>query len=473
MATTQSQNDDRPVVNIINGRKVSSKEEAAAFLTGVLMGSCSNGEAYVKDPVLYHPDEVFTKQRLYVAEPRLAAVNAIVGPMGSGKTNLFNIFIDHYDDNNMILNDPKGEYVTHAHDASRDIIVGYPDSRAAVWDVIGEIKADRGTSDIIWLNMLTSISGKDSQNKQFDVYAVKILNRLISLVIASGYSREDYSDAIASAYKTVAGEVSGDEMQQSALGVAWPVISMLFQSYMIGYNDSRNFFLVDDLLTKYRRVFLLNNTNFADVLEMHNNALVAKIAASLLGRTNVKNGDLKNYVFLMLDEYLTFNLDVKLESRLFTLCRSKGISIFLGMQTLPHWDEEKMARIMTSRYLFCMFRTGDEKGAEAASVVTGKLKYQRGEAQFSSSGSGAMEFLKNPVSMSERWTDVEENTVPKDLIMRLPPYVCMVEMYDKDNTDTHLLTTFCMPALVEIEETEPEFIYSDEARNAVKLEEVL
>lgn len=456
------------------GQKITPKEEIDQFIASeshkpaFLLGSASNVEAVKADSYLYDKDtDLYGKLRLTVPLENLSAVNLVVGPMGSGKTNFLNNLIGSSPDRQMVINTPKAEELQAFYEEEKgDIIIGHPDSRSVVWDVFGEISEDRQGAGIIFENMLKAVRGENNDSQEWTTYAVKWLTRMAYEIIDENPSYADLPMRIVEKFREYKNEVADNKtgMQSDAIGTAEPVFSLLFKLYYIGYVDNRKFYTTSDMM-KARRIFLYGNPKFAASLKMVNNALLAMLINKYMGRPNVEKGDLDNYTFFILDEYLTFKLDPETETILLTLCRSKRVCVFLGMQYLPA-DKERLKKMKASRYLTIAYRTDDDNTAEEIAKLTPKIQYQRQESNINISDNGFS--LGSGMSCNEAWIDVEGRQVGEDLLLNLSSYTAFVEIKDEKKGK---LRTFIRPPLFVVKNRGPEFIYSDVSREAPGLEE--
>lgn len=469
-------------VRIKRGQKITTLTELREFQSHtsgeqLLLGSCSNYEAVRSDSVLYSNRELYKRERLQVPFEGMAAVNLAIGAMGRGKTTLLNILIASRSESNMIIHDPKGEYNLSFYDAGKDLIIAHPDSGSVIWDVFEEIRKDRQVGELIWRNMLLSVRGEgNKEGEEWVTYAVSWLMRLSAEIVDKNIDRKDIAVEIIRLYKefkvSVGGQQSG--MQSDALGTAAPIFNLLFQMYYIGIKDNRRFVTIQDM-TKFRRVFLCNSKQFASTLDIINNALLACLINTYLSRPNITREQTEKYVYFILDEFLTFKLDQISETALLTLCRSKGVSVWLGMQNLPA-NKDRLTRITQSRYITVVFRVDDAYTREEIEKLSEDIEYQRKESTESFSDSGSMASLTFGANLNEVLVDVKTKQVTKEMLAELSAYVAAVEINDLSGRHRTFLKpvyvkTYKNPDRINEGAGEEGFLYSDVARFAPRIEE--
>lgn len=472
-------------IRLKRGRKITTLDELREFQSdmkgeSLLFGSASNYELVRYDSVLYSEDELYVKELLRIPVEGMAAVNMAVGAMGRGKTTLLNNIVAHRPNNNMIIHDPKGEFNPAFYDEELDMIVAYPDTHSVIWDVFGEIRKDRQVGELIWRNMLLSIRGgeENKEGEEWVTYAVAWLAKLAARIIDDNIAHENVPVEIVRLYKAFKAETAGQQtgMQSDAIGTAAPVFNLLFQTYYVGTRDNRRFVTVGDM-TNARRVFLCNNKQFAAQLDVVNNALLACLINTYLSRPNVPRERTDKYTFFILDEFLTFKLDQTSEAALLTLCRSKGVSVWLGMQFLPP-EKNRLTRITASRYLTAVFKIDDAYTQEEIEKLTDDVEYQRMEHTISIGDTNSMTSLSGGVNFNETPTDVKTKQIPRGMLTELSPYVAYVEINDisgrnKTFVKPVYVKTLTNPARVCEETGEEGFLYSDVARYAPRIDEVM
>lgn len=464
-------------IRLIKGVRISSKQEVESFLDankekpGFLAGSASNFEVVKRDSYLYDTKtDLYGNIDLKIPADRFPNVNLVVGAMGSGKTNFLDNLIAKYIDNHKIIHDPKMEEVPKFFNPAKgDIMIGHPDARSVVWDIFGEIKKDKQKGRVIFENMLNAIRGDSKEGQEWVTYGVQRLMRLVTETLSYNPQPRDYAGTFLDCYNAYKKSIGDDRFETSALGTAEPVIELIFQMYFIADNDNRQLVTVEDI-AKARNVFLCNRTDFVQQLTIINNALLAMIIGHDMARPEVKRGDIDNYSFYILDEFLTFKLDQGSEKALLTLCRAKGVSVWLGMQYLPQ-DKERLSMITASRYATVIFSPGDAYTVEEVSKLSGDILYQRQEYNLTMQDSGSMFSASSP-SQAETWLNVETKQIPKEVLQELSPYVAYLELSVKDpGVQSVNIKTFIKPVLVVAPAKNPDWVASDVVREAPFLSE--
>lgn len=482
--------------------KISSKAEVFAACCppdqeGLLIGSASNVEMYNFDSLLYKQEEVFGEVTLKIPFSYLNNINYILGGMGSGKSNFFAGVINDFGDRNMIINDPTSDFVQWAYDSSkdtRDLIVGYADSRASIWDVFLEIRKDPQIANLIFENMLLGIKGAgDTKDQDWIVWATAWLVKLADKINGAINCHPDHYlyDQIPEFIKETLADFKQEaaamsKMEGDALGIATTAFRLLYQMYWVGVNDSRKFFTAADVM-KARRVFLLNNSLFTKMFAAHNSAFLAVLISKYMNRGDVKAHETWKFSIWILDEYLTFILDKAIKMLLLTQGRKKGISLYLGGQSFPT-EEEELKCIFGSRILTVVLQSNDTRDETKAALETvssscGKMVYQwkrkvKSEAPRQLGLSNmVLNYFSDNTTISESWVDVNTRQVPVELLGSMEQYSAYVQL----KTDKGVIRTFVKMAhnLItnkpENQTVDPDtgetvgFFYSDVARRAPRI----
>jgi len=462
---------EKPPIRLIKGYRITTKAELDKFTEtykdghGFLAGSASNIEVAKFDSYLYDKADIYGNYDLRIPADRFANANVVIGAQGSGKTNFIDNLIASFPDNRKIIHDPKMEAVQKFYNPKKgDIIIAYPHAESVIWDVLGEIAKDKDRGQIIFENMVNATQGDSKDDYQWVIYARDRLMRLANETLELASDPKDYAATWLDRYAKLRAEIGDDRFETSALGTAEPIIDLIFRMYFIAWKDNRRLVTVDDI-AKARNVFLCNTTKHAQQLKIINNALLALLVGYDMARPKVKRGDLKNYIFYILEEYLNFKLDVDSETALLTMCRAKGVSVWLLMQFLPK-DEEKRKRIMASRYASVVFSTGDIDTIETFSKQSVDITYQRYDTNMSTGQDNSLLSAAGP-SFTDNWITVETKQLTKDVLLSLSPYVAYLELELKDpGVPTVTIKTFFRPVHVIAPEKNPEWFYSDVARNA-------
>lgn len=473
-------------IRIKQGRKITTLEELREFQAEIvgnkwLFGSASNYEVVHHDSVLYSEGDLYTKERLYVPVEGMAAVNVIAAAMGRGKTTVINNLITSFPDHRMIINDPKSEFCLSFFDAKKDVLMSYMDEHGVVLHVFKVIQQDPQMADLIFTNMLLQVRGgeENKDGMEWVTYGVNWLCKLAARINEGNIPLENIPVEIVRLFKEFKAETAGMQtgMQSDALGTAAPVFNLLFQMYYIGTRDKRRFVTIEDIM-EARRVFMCNDPRFAKQIDILNNALLACVINAFLSRPNVPRECTDKYTFFVLDEYLTFKLDKASETNLLTLCRSKGLSVWLGMQHLPT-SKEKLTSITASRYLTVFFRLDDDNTPKEADNLMEPLEYQRREYTVSLSDSNSLASMSGGVNINETWVDVKTKQVPREVLTSLSPHVAYIEINDlymgRHRTFARpvYVKTLTNPVRVNEETGEEGFLYSDVARHAPRIDEVM
>jgi hypothetical protein len=466
-------------IRIKAGKKITDKTEiekfAAEYAGGFLLGSGSNVEVIKADSSLYPVTDLYSKIRLFADEKQMNRNNIVVGPMGSGKTNLLENIIQAHPHANMIINDRKTEYVKKFYQPDKgDFLLGFPDERSVIWDIIEDIQQDPQCAELIFRNMLNSVRGESSEGQEWVTYAIKWLREVVDGVIQrlqEGMPRNEIPEAIVEITNACQVAVRDNKtgMSSDELSTAMPVIDLLFKMYYIGSADDRQFVTIPEIMAA-RRIFLWNHTGFSAVLDMHNNGLLAALVANYLGREGDFSGRPETYSYWILDEFLTFKLDKNSEENLFTLCRSKGIALFCGIQYLPPKDEERLSRMTASRYLTVAFKCGDEFSQSHLEKLSDQIEYQREVGGTDWNDGGLLDFKGGSMNVREQWETVQTHQITRSIIKNLPQYIACTEINDEKHG---IVRTFILPVLVKAPIIAPGFIYSQAARLAPPIHKYL
>jgi len=470
----------KPNVRIIKGSRVSSKTEIERFLAsfsdrpGFLAGSVSNFEAVSRDKRLYDKDkDLFGNIEFQIPADFFPNVNVVIGAMGSGKTKgAFDNLQAAYPDHHKVIHDPKTEQIVKFYNPAKgDIIIGHPDARSVIWDILGEIRKDKQKAMSIFLNMLLVIQG-ESKEKQWANYAAGDLTWMATETLKLAKSPADYAEIWFDCYVKRKRQAGDDSLKTGSLGTAEPVVNLIFQMYHIADQDKRRLVTVEDIANA-RNVFLCNRTDFAQQLSIINNALLAMLVAYDMARPSVERGDVEKYIFYLLDEFLTFRLDPDSEKSLLTLCRDRGISVWLGMQYLPH-DKERLKAVMASNYARVVYSSGDTDTIEYFSKSSDAIVYQF-YAPKESVGTGQESLLGGPTfNKNDDWVNVDTRQITEDVISQMTPYVAYLELKINEPGIPKLkIKTFLKPVHMITPARNPQWVESEVAKNAPFISEFL
>lgn len=464
-------------VRIMEGRRISTLAEIERFIEGVgqaktrpmFIGNASNVPAYLNDSDLYSKDEVYSKTPLYINPAGLNKVNLFIGPQGSGKSVFVEQFVHNHPNHQMLIFDAKREWMKWAYDPERDILVSLPDSRGACWDVIGEIINNPSLQRTIWKTMLQTVRGKGNNNdQQWDTYAMPYLFRLVDLIQKSDLPREEWYITIAAAYKTFKEESTG-EMDQSGLGTAIPVISMIFKLYYVGGCESRQWFSISEL-EKYRRIFVPDYPLYSESVSMLNNALISMLSNKVMSRDDLTEADYEKDWFFIFEEFLTLKINDEILDDLTTKCRSKRVNLFFLIQTIEKESEklkEKLGKLKASRAIIVSFGTGDDETAKTISEMSESLIYRKRENQETDSQHGILGFINPGSGENENWVERKVRQIPSELMMSLPKFVGYLHIMGQDQGQ---IKTFVAAPYINAPKIHKDYIESDFFTHAPEME---
>jgi len=313
--------------------------------------------------------------------------NFIVGKPGSGKTNAFNQMIDKIRQRKqkMILHDFKGDYVEKFYNPETDIIFNPLDIRSINWCLFDDCTSVMDIEGFAGSLIPDAAPGGDPfwNNAARDVmigilrycYANnKTTNQDIwqTCIIPNG---ELYKLLKA----TVGGERGAKHIEDSGGKTAASVMSNLMQyakvfEYMIGMKGN---FSITDWVENKDQAGIIYITNYAKL--QHTLNPVISLFIQTVGRVLLsQSDDLNNRIFFFLDEFGQLQ-NLSTIPSLMTASRSKGGSVFIGIQDIGQIDKiygkDIRTSILNSAANRIIFNCKDHNTAKFFSVDIGETEY--------------------------------------------------------------------------------------------------
>ncbi len=443
-------------IKILAGSKISSQAEILNYLAQNQLPDPSwliggEGERLMMyagvahcDPVvdynhlLYGDADRFV-QMLWLPIKAMSKTTLAIGQMGAGKSSYFKSKLAmlsypkgyerkdtgefHIFKSPAFIHDIKGEYLEAFYDPEAgDIIINHLDARGVCWDLLSEIQDD----PLLAKGILEGMAAASKENRGKDIWSTtgaSWLVRCIEEASADSIRREEFEEYLVKKWEQYNEEVTeaGNKSEQSALFTIRPVWEALRRLYHIGTGASRKWVTVKDILAA-PRAFMVLRDEYKEEMFIINQGILSAVFKRLLSRPDVRS--LHDYHMLILDEYLSFNVDPSVESSVLTLARSKGMMIDLGMQYLPH-NPERRARITSTRFLALVWKCGVEETVREIENWSPEIEFEESRSVSSWSEGGP----HTSTTTSEQTHKYCTKQVPASVLRDLPEYgVCFAEI---------------------------------------------
>jgi type IV secretory pathway TraG/TraD family ATPase VirD4 len=325
-----------------------------------------------------------------VKMPRSAEVKHVFtcGRPGVGKTTSYLQIIERLIERGekIIIYDFKGDYLTRFYNPSRDLIFNPLDARGIKWSVMKELKSIMDIESVA-TSLIPQSMGQDSF---WDTAARSVFAACLLDLHRQGFRKN--SDI----WKAVSAPAAEIEKRLRAPGcergyryiedadskMAKSVLAVLMQyaqtfEYM---GDEEDDFTVDSWLTNGKGgcIFVTSYAEIQDALRP-----ILSLFVDLFGRRLLSMpDDHDRRVFILLDEFGTLQR-LSTIVRLLTLSRSKGGSVWLGIQDVGQIDrtygEKHRQAIVNACSASLLFSVADPDTAEYLSRKIGDTEYLEAE----------------------------------------------------------------------------------------------
>jgi hypothetical protein len=352
-----------------------------------------------------------------------------IGKMGSGKTVFFYNILDQNQNYNFfdraIIHDVKGDFVERFYDEEHDYIYNPFDRRGAYFDIWEEMKEkDKVGNSQIYVgkafvsNLFHGLIGKEKSNEE-GFWDEASIQPLMDILIETHFKMKDATSSekwenLLNEIKIFKNEADNNTDKSLAiyLSLAVDVFSMLhYQSTQ----DLKRLSLTKFLNQKGSKLYFTYGSGDLKQSRLLYSSLIASITDILLAKR-----DNDSYTLMLLDEYLSLDLDTTTRKNLLTAGRSKGICNILGIQYV---EQEKVSKQLTasSAYATFYFQMKDGDSLKDFTANYGKVKYFFKKAGYS--------------GKNKHFTDEQGETdfLPVELISNLQNYQHLTVTDKNDN----------------------------------------
>ncbi len=328
------------------------------------------------------------------AEPKHAL---IVGRPGVGKTVLISEILSgiRRRGDRAVVYDFKGDFIPRFYDPRKDVIFSPVDKRCLQWSVFDEcvtmadidavaasLVPQATTGDPFWNNgaraVLTGILRylyQTNQRSNVDLWrALTLGGRALSDILGS-------TDGGQAGWRFIE---DGENKQAAGVLAALMQYTQVFE-LMAGLK--RGFTIRDWIDRGEGWIFVANYSEFADTLRPALSLFVDLVGRKLLGMPD----DRDRRVFFVVDEFGTLQ-QLSTITRLLTLGRSKGGSVWLGIQDIGQirkiYGEEHQQTICNSCGTSVTFSVADPDTGEYLSKRIGDAEFVEAEESIAMGGGG-------------------------------------------------------------------------------------
>ena len=365
----------------------------------------------------------------------------IVGKPGSGKTvllsSVFNSLKDRGDRG--VVYDYKGDYVSKFYNPEKDILFNPLDRRCCGWSVMNEIKTAMDIDSIAHSLIPQAYQADPFWNDA----ARDVLSGILHGLYHQGLrGNKDIWGAVTAPGQEIAhmlNDVPGGErgyryIEDASSKQALSVFSVLMQyvksfEYMARADGG---FCIEQWLQEGKGwIYVTNYSLVQDTLRP-----ILSLFVDLLGRKMLSlEDDDKRRIFFLLDEFGTLQR-LSTIVRLLTLSRSKGGSVWIGIQDIGQIDKLYTEPLRQAIINACgnsiIFSVADPKTASFLSDKIGETVYVKTDETISM----GVEDHKDGVSLSKR--QHQEKLVLASEIMNLRDLECYVKLPNYDIAKTTL-----------------------------------
>lgn len=312
----------------------------------------------------------------------------VIGKPGVGKTNLFNYIIQKIRTRaqRVVIHDYKGDYVEMFYDSTRgDILFNPLDVRSVGWCLFNDCKSIMDVEAFAHGLIPDPIPGSDPfwNNSARDIF-VGILRYCY---VSGKTSNKDIWQTVTlpnvQLYEilqtTKGGELGAKHLEDPDGKTAMNIMSNLMQyvkvfEYMSTMSGD---FSITDWVTNENQVgsiFITNYANLQNILKPMISLFIQTVGRVLLSQCD----DRDNRLFFILDEFGQLPNLATIQN-LMTTSRSKGGSIFIGVQDIGQIDKvykkESRTTILNSASNRIIFNCKDHDTAKFFSVDIGETEY--------------------------------------------------------------------------------------------------
>jgi hypothetical protein len=311
----------------------------------------------------------FLKKAEVFTEPLMMCEGlTMIAPMGGGKTVTMESFLNQPWYNRVLINDEKsGDFVSKWYNRRKDIILCPFDSRAHVWNILGE------EIEIVEFFIKNTINAVTDGNQSFFTNDAKErYKQLARLTINIDSPKEKWDYFIGeleSMFETV--EKGEQKSAKDVISTMKQIIELLkINQYQLEHGK-KSFTISEFFEKKHQsKLFMLNVDKYESVLNPLYSAFTACFAMIHASQEESKT----DLTFYLLDEYLSLKMSYEAKLLLHTKIRSKGGALLCAMHYFP--DEQKMFDLLTSStYAYMIFSVKNPNTRKFFNEQVGKRDY--------------------------------------------------------------------------------------------------
>ena len=323
---------------------------------------------------------------VYLPVPEEIKQTFVVGKPGCGKTNLFNQVILKIRARlqKLIIHDFKGDYVEKFYNPDKDILFNPLDMRSVGWCLFNDCQSVMDIEGFASALIPPPVSGDPFWNNSARDILVGILRYCYE---SNQRTNQDIWDVAtlpnAMLYevlsRTRGGELGAKHLEDPTGKTALGIMSNLMQyvksfEYLAGVEGD---FSINEWIKnkdESATIFITNYAKLQYTLAPMISLFIQTVGNSLLSESD----DLDNRVFFILDEFGQLPNMSTIQS-LMTASRSKGGSVFIGVQDIGQLDriykKDTRTTILNSASNRIMFNCKDHDTAKFFSLDIGETEY--------------------------------------------------------------------------------------------------
>lgn len=354
--------------------------------------------------------EKMESTRLYWSPIDMTRSILVIGPMGSGKTEmLYNlVFSDWY--KRLLVRDAKGaDFSPVLVDGKRAWVMNmYNDKMAAIWDIMEEANFLLMIAPVAMDLMVGAVG--ESDNPFFASSAADRVKNMFETAYLQGTdskSRWTKLEEEIVAYEKRATAPKSTENKDVYNNFLLVAETLKFWAWR-AQNAKKTFTISGFLKSEWQLV--MNGSE--QTMKSYYSAFVSALVDEMLRMPDSK----EDFTFLLLDEYLTMPLSEPTRLKLHTMIRSKGGCLCAGMQFLPG-DNVKVQQILdSSKFATILFNLQDGHSSDHFKKFYGEIKYKEQEKSYSKN--------KNDYTTSVSTSEQERSSsfLTEEELQRKPPF---------------------------------------------------
>jgi len=365
----------------------------------------------------------------------------IVGKPGSGKTVLLNGILTKLIErgDKGIVYDYKGDYVSKFYNREVDILFNPLDKRCLGWSVMNEITTAMDIDSIAHSLIPQAYQADPFWNDA----ARDVFSGILHYLYHKGKKKNtDIWESVTAPGKEIAhmlSQIKGGErglryIEDASSKQAMSVFSVLMQ-YVKSFefmSHSDGEFSLDRWLDRGKGwIYVTNYSLVQDTLRPILSLFIDLLGKKLLSRKD----DYNRRIFFFLDEFGTLQR-LSTIVRLLTLSRSKGGSVWIGIQDIGQIDklytQPLRQAIINACGINVIFSVADPQTAHFLSDKIGDIAYNETQESYSM----GVDNYKDGVSISQRVK--QESLVLPSEIMNLKDLSCYIKIPNYDISQTEL-----------------------------------